>query len=64
MYTDIAVPSLHRQDGRQYDGEIILTHVYSQDKDDKRVRIHMLVDVDLVHHISQLLRIPYLRVYY
>lgn len=39
MYTDIAVPSLHRQDGRQYDGEVILTHVYSQDKDDKRVRV-------------------------
>ena len=37
-FTDITVPSLHRQDGRQYDGEVILSHVYSQNKSDKRVR--------------------------
>jgi len=37
-YTDVVVPSLHRQDGQQYDGEIVLSHVYSMDEADKRVR--------------------------
>ena len=32
------MPSLHRQDGRQYDGEVILSHVYSKNKEDKKVR--------------------------
>ena len=37
-YTDIVVPSLHRQDGKQYDGEVVMSHTYSVDKEDKRVR--------------------------
>lgn len=36
-YTDISVPSNHRQDGRRYDGEIVLSHTYSKDEADKRV---------------------------
>ena len=36
-YTDVVVPSLHRQDGHQYDGEIVLSHTYSVDEADKRV---------------------------
>ena len=37
-YTDIVVPSLHRQEGRQYDGEVVMSHVYSVEKEGKRVR--------------------------
>ena len=37
-YTDVAVPSLHRQEGRQYDAEVVMSHVYSVDKAGTRVR--------------------------
>uniref|UniRef100_A0A7S3KVZ0 carbonic anhydrase n=1 Tax=Amphora coffeiformis TaxID=265554 RepID=A0A7S3KVZ0_9STRA len=36
-YTDVVVPSLHRQEGHQYDGEIVLSHTYSMDEADKRI---------------------------
>lgn len=42
-HTDVVLPSLHSQDGRQYDGEIVLSHVYSEDKADKRVRFRNCV---------------------
>jgi hypothetical protein len=36
-FTDIKVPSEHVQDGKQYDAEVILSHVYSKNKTDKFV---------------------------
>jgi hypothetical protein len=41
-YTDIAIPSLHRQEGRQYDAEVIMSHVYSVDNDEKKVSITLI----------------------
>jgi hypothetical protein len=36
-FTDISVPSQHVQDGKRYDAEVVLSHVYSKDKDNKLV---------------------------
>ena len=37
VYTDVVVPSMHRQEGLQYDAEVVMSHVYSVDKSDKKV---------------------------
>jgi hypothetical protein len=36
-FTDISVPSQHMMDGKLYDAEVILSHVYSVDQDDRLV---------------------------
>lgn len=36
-FTDFVVPSHHTQDGKQYRAEVILSHVYSKNKDDKLI---------------------------
>ena len=38
VFTDIKVPSEHTQDGKRYDAEVQLAHIYSVDKEDKLVR--------------------------
>jgi hypothetical protein len=37
-FTDITVPSQHTQDGKRYDAEVVMTHVYSMDNLKKMVR--------------------------
>jgi hypothetical protein len=36
-FTDISVPSQHVQGGKRYDAEVVLSHVYSKEKDNKLV---------------------------
>lgn len=42
-HTDVIVPSLHRHEGRQFDGEIVMSHVYSTDMVGKRVRARQII---------------------
>jgi hypothetical protein len=37
-FTDITIPSHHTQDGKRYDAEVVLTHVYSRNNPKKMVR--------------------------
>lgn len=37
VYTDFKVPSEHTLDGKRYDAEIVLAHIYSVDKPNKHV---------------------------
>ena len=36
-FTDISVPSQHTLDGKRYDAEVVLSHVYSVNTDDRQV---------------------------
>lgn len=37
VYTDFKVPSEHMMDGKRYDAEIVLAHIYSVDKPNKHI---------------------------
>lgn len=36
-FTDVSVPSQHTQNGRRYDAELVLSHVYSRDVEDRLI---------------------------
>ena len=38
-FTDISVPSHHMQDGKRYDAEVVISHVYAHNKETRLVRI-------------------------
>jgi hypothetical protein len=38
-FTDITIPSHHTQDGKRYDAEVVMTHVYSKNNPKKMVSI-------------------------
>jgi hypothetical protein len=39
-FTDISVPSQHVQEGKRYDAEVVLSHVYSKNRPNKLVSSH------------------------